>query len=435
MRTRTILLPLLLSLAFVAGAGGALFWRARAVAPHGPEAPRAERAERPRDAYYCPMHPSYRSDQPGVCPVCSMQLIPLAGEARGAPQAQVEGRGVVVLHAGQRQLIGVRTEPVTRRRVEKRVRAAGRVEADERRLSAVNLKVGGWVEELHVESLGETVARGAPLLALWSPELFEAQQSYALLHASGIARASAGEPTLHGESLRAARERLLLMDLTEEQVDRLETVPPERRTTIHSRVAGVVLRRSVVEGTYVEAGRDLFELAELSTVWVLADVYEHELAGLRVGLAAEVEVFSLPGARFAGDVAFVYPTLDERTRTQRVRLEVPNEDGRLKPGMFGAVTITLELGEPLSIADSAVLDTGTRALAFVEAEPGRFEPREVELGERGEGWVVVRRGLEPGERVVTRGTFLIDSESRLRAALPGGGEQKPAEGGRSEHRH
>lgn len=436
MRTRSSLFLSLL-LAFVAGAGASVALRAplAELLRHDQGAVQASaHGEHQAQTFYCPMHPSYRSDHPGDCPVCNMKLVPLEEDLGVGGLGGVEGRGTVTLRPEQRQLIGVRTEEAARKPVRKTIRAAGRVEVDERRLAAVNLKVGGWIEELFVRSVGQTVRKGDPLFSLWSPELYEAQQSYALLHRARTARSAVPE---EDESVRAARERLSLWDLTEEQIEWLEAGnDPERRTTIHSRVAGVVMRRDVVEGTYVEPGRDLLQLADLASLWILADVYEHELAELRPGLPAEVEIFSLPGERFEGAIAFLYPTLDEMTRTQRVRLEVPNEDGRLKPGMFGSVSLPVDLGEQIVIADSAVLDTGTRQLVFVEKDEGRFEPREVDLGERGEGWVVVRDGLEPGERVVTSGTFLIDSESRLRAAVLGqDGEMEGMEGSGDTHHH
>jgi RND family efflux transporter MFP subunit len=400
----------------------------------------AKEASAQHQTYYCPMHPSYRSDHPGDCPICNMKLAPLEENEEGGEMGGVQGRGTVTLRPGQRQLIGVRTAEVERKPVRKTIRAAGRVEVAERNVSAVNLKVGGWIEELFVKSVGDTVKKGDPLFALWSPELYEAQQNYALLHKALTARGAAPE---EDESVRAARDRLLLWDLTEEQIEWLEAGnEAKRRTTIHSKFAGVVTRRDIVVGTYVEPGRDLLQLADLANLWIQADVYEHELSELQLGLPGEIEIFSLPGERFEGAIAFLYPTLDEMTRTQRVRLELPNEDGRLKPGMFGAVSLLVDLGEQIVIDDSAVLVTGTRQLVFVEREEGRFEPREIGLGERGEGWVVVHHGLEPGERVVTSGTFLIDSESRLRAAVlgqDGGGmegmEDTESTGGAHGHHH
>lgn len=433
MRTRSSLFLLVL-LTFVA-TGAAVALRIPLAGVLGQDEARASAdGEHQAQTYYCPMHPSYRSDHSGDCPICNMKLVPLEESMEGGGVGGVEGRGTVTIRQEQRQLIGVRTEEVVRKPVRKTIRAAGRVEADERRLSAVNLKVGGWVEELFVKSVGETVEKGDRLFSLWSPELYEAQQNYSLLHRARRGRLAVPE---EDPSVSAARERLLLWDLTGEQVEWLEAGnEPRRLTTIHSRVAGIVTRRDVVTGTYVEAGHDLLQLADLSSVWIQADVYEHELAELRVGLSGEVEIFSLPGERFEGTIAFLYPTLDERSRTQRVRLELPNEDGRLKPGLYGAVSIPVDLGEQLVIDDSAVLDTGTRQLVFVEKGSGRFEPQEVGLGERGEGWVVVHHGLEPGERVVTSGTFLIDSESRLRAAVlgssGGGGDSR---GGVPAHQH
>jgi Cu(I)/Ag(I) efflux system membrane fusion protein len=418
-----------------AGIAGAALWRSRVIGAPAPGAPRPqdERTEPGLEVYYCPMHPSYRAEHPGNCPVCNMALIPL-GDAAPSESRRVAGRGTVTLRPEQRQLIGVRTALVEQRPVHRSIRAAARVEVDERRLSAVNLKFGGWVEELFVKSVGEAVEQGDPLFSVWSPELFQAQQDFSLLSSALRPAARAGG---EDEIWSAARERLRRWDLSEAAIAALDGgSAPERTTTIHSRVAGTVTRRSVVQGSYVEPGTNLFELADLSTVWVLADLYGHELDALEAGMPARVEIFSLPGEPRSAPVAYVYPTLRETTRTQTVRLELPNQDGRLKPGMLGAVTISVDLGAVVAIDDSAVLDTGTRQLVFVEKEQGRFEPREVRLGGRGEGWVVVAQGLEPGETVVTSGTFLIDSESRLRAAVLGlAGEGRQAGGDAHAHRH
>jgi RND family efflux transporter MFP subunit len=202
-----------------------------------------------------------------------------------------------------------------------------------------------------------------------------------------------------------------------------------KASQVLSQVQGVVTRRDVVAGAYVEPGRTLYELADLSTVWVNAELYETESAAVAVGATARIEVDALPGERLEGHVAYIYPYLDASTRTVRVRVEVGNADGRLKPGMYATVSIAVELGQHLVIDDQAILDTGTRQLVFVDLGAGRFEPREVALLWRGGGQAVVLSGLDEGERIVTSGNFLVDSESRLRAALsqPVGGVHEPHE--------
>jgi Cu(I)/Ag(I) efflux system membrane fusion protein len=224
--------------------------------------------------------------------------------------------------------------------------------------------------------------------------------------------------SLVGETLAGARERLKLLDLSDEQIAALdEHREPDRLTTFVSKTRGVVTRRQATAGLYVEPGRTLYELADLSTVWIQADVYEAELPLIHLENIVSLQLDSLPGETVAGRVDFIYPTLEEATRTARVRIEVENADGRLKPGMYATVSIAADLGEQLVIDNDAVLDTGTRQVVFVDLGHGRFEPREIKVGERAEGMAVVLEGVEAGERVVTSANFLVDSESRLKAAL------------------
>ncbi|MBI4605500.1 MAG: efflux RND transporter periplasmic adaptor subunit [Planctomycetes bacterium] len=396
-----------------------------------PKAQKAAPAPGGSDLYYCPMHPTYKSDRPGDCPICNMSLVAAKGD-EAAAASSVPGHAAVTVRPERRQLIGVKTAPVEMKAVAKTIRAAGRVEYDERRLAAVNLKFGGWIEELHVKSTGETVRKGDPLFAIYSQDLLEAQQSY-LLAAQGLAALGPSPPeqarAFAEQSLRSARGRLLLWDLGEDQLRALEARrEPETRVTIRSKVDGVVTRRNVVLGTFAQAGMDLYEVADLSEVWVHADVYEQEVPLVKVGQTGKVRLASLPGEVLSGEVVYVYPYLDAETRTVRVRLAFANPEGKLKPGMYGDATIEVPLGERLVIDDDAVLDSGERQIVFVDRGEGRLEPRQVKVEARAGGLAVIAEGLEAGEVVVTSGNFLIDSESRLKAALLQG-----AEGGTHKH--
>ena len=287
--------------------------------------------------------------------------------------------------------------------------------------ATVSLKFGGWVEELMVKSVGETVRKGSPLMAVYSPDLLEAQRNYLVARAALAALgkdASADSRSLAEELLRSARERLRLWDFTDEQLKEIESSrQAEHDVTIFSKVDGVVTARNVALGSNVEPGKDLFEIADLTTVWMLADVFESEAPLVKAGQQAKIELIAFPGEPLSGTVSYIYPALDESTRTLRVRLECPNPDGRLKPGMFAAVSIAVDLGEQLVVDDDAVLDTGLRQIVFVDKGEGRLEPREVVVGDRADGLAIIARGLEPGERIVTSGNFLVDSESRMKAAL------------------
>lgn len=375
--------------------------------------------------WYCPMHPGQRSDRPGNCPICNMELLRFE---RGTGDHEAEGaesgdHAAVTLSPHRTQLIGVRTGLVEKRKVARTIHAVGRVEVDERRLSAVNLKFAGWIGELFAKSVGQTVRKGEPLLSVYSPELYEAQRNYLAAKRS----LPAEDPTL-----ASARERLRLLDLTDEQIAELGSrSEPERRTKILAPRDGTLLVRNVVEGGAIEPGKDLFELADLSSLSVMVDLYAGEAALARPGQEAALSFTGLPdpgGVARRGRVEFIYPSLNEATRTVRARIVVDNQDGALKAGMYADATLEVDLGEVLVIDGDAVLDTGARQLVFVAPEEGRFEPREVKLGDRSDGHAVVLSGLTEGEKVVTSGNFLIDSESRLRAAL-----HASAGGGGHEH--
>ncbi|MGD0999325.1 MAG: efflux RND transporter periplasmic adaptor subunit [Candidatus Brocadiia bacterium] len=390
--------------------------RAALAAPGEPKAPT-------KVMYHCPMHPNYISDHPGKCPICGMDLVPFTpGETEQTPpQPGLETHAPLTLSPERRQLIGLQLGTVEKRRVTRTIRAAGRVEYNEKTLATVSLKFGGWVEELMVKSVGETVRKGSPLMAIYSPGLLEAQHNYLVARAALTALgkdASADSRSLAEEMLRSARERLRLWDFTDEQLKAIESSgQAEHDVTIFSKVDGVVTARNVALGSNVEPGRDLFQIADLTTVWMLADVFESEAPLVKVGQQAKIELIAFPGEPLTGTVSYIYPALDESTRTLRVRLECPNPDGRLKPGMFSAVSIAVDLGEQLAVDDDAVLDTGLRQIVFVDKGEGRLEPREVVVGDRADGLAIIAKGLDAGERIVTSGNFLVDSESRMKAAL------------------
>jgi membrane fusion protein, copper/silver efflux system len=384
-------------------------------------------AEHRKPMYYCPMHPAYTSDKPGDCPICNMALVPVEeDEGLGmSGESAVEGHIPIVVPPARRQLIGVTTGPVEKKALKAPLRTVGRVTYDEKRLSAVTLKFGAFIEELHVKAAGERVKVGQPLFDVYSPDLLEAQRNYlAALEASrevqaqakGAAGPISGSDAFE-RGVRSARERLLLWDLTEDQLREIEAKKePRTRTSILSKVDGVVTERSAVQGEFIAAGMPVFRLADLSTVWIDAAVYEVDLARIKPGDAAKVTLTSLPGQTFEHTVNFVYPYLDPETRSARARIEVEDAGGRLKPGMYAEVTIEEDLGEHLVVPEGAVLDTGTRQLVFVDRKDGRLEPREIKAGARAAGSIVVLEGLKEGETVVTSGTFLIDSESRIKAA-------------------
>ncbi|HEX2253438.1 MAG TPA: efflux RND transporter periplasmic adaptor subunit, partial [Thermoanaerobaculia bacterium] len=358
----------------------------------------------------CPMHPSVRAHEPGACPICGMDLEPVtAGEVAS---------GVVFVDERRRQAIGVRTAPVVRAAMGGSVEAVGKVVFDETRLTDVSVKYRGWIGQLHVDESGQAVRRGQPLFTLYSPELYAAQQDF--LTALGSQRAARGTaaPERADYLVRAARERLRLWDLAPAQIDRLAaTGEAVERIPILSPASGFVVEKNVVEGAAVEPGQKLFRIAGLDRVWVEAEVYESELPRVAVGQPAVVTFPYLPGKEFRGKVGFVYPYLDGASRTGRVRVELANPEGALKPDMYASVAIATTGGERLAVPESAVLHAGKRDFVFVDLGDGRLRPQRVETGMDDGEHVEIVSGLEIGDVVVTSGNFLVAAESRLRLAL------------------
>jgi Cu(I)/Ag(I) efflux system membrane fusion protein len=424
--TTTRRIPVLAALLVCGGVLGAGLAACRSGGPAGAE------ARKPR--YHCPMHPTYVSDAPGKCPICKMDLVPIepaskAGASGGGASPRpgeatgpaVAGRAMVALSPERRQILGVRSEPVTRRHLDRTLRTVGRVAIDERRLHHVHTKYEAYVEKLYVNFTGQMVNRGDHLAALYSPELVATQQEYILAYGaqqrlgqSGIASVAKGGTDL----LEAARQRLLFWDVSADDIAELERTGKVQRTVdLHAELPGYVLQKSAIHGMRVTPADILFDIADLSAVWILADVYESDLVTVELGMAAEVTLPYQPGRVWRGRVTYVNPTVEPGTRTIKVRVEVANEHYVLKPDMFADVVLHRELGEELFVPESAVLRTGERQIVFVDRGDGRLEPREIQTGVRVEGGYAVLSGLAEGDRVVTSANFLIDSESSLKAAL------------------
>jgi len=364
-----------------------------------------------------PMDPSYVREEPGKSPM-GMDLVP---ECPGAGGAAPEG--AVVIDAATVQNIGVRTTAVEKRDLVRSVRAVGRVAYDERRVAHVHTKVQGWVEKLLVDFVGQEVKRGQPLLEIYSPELVATQEE--LLLAARYREATEESPFEDvrggGESLFAAtKRRLALWDIPDRDVKRLlETGKVKRTLTLYAPASGVITRLGVRSGMEVQPNANLYTIADLSRVWVLADVYEYELPWLALGQMATVELSYLPGEAMQGELTYIAPFLDPKTRTVEVRLELDNTAGKLKPEMFGnAVIAGAPHPDALAIPTDAVIRSGTRTIAVVALGEGRFEPRDIELGlDSGDGWLEVISGLREGEDIVVSSQFLIDSESNLQEAV------------------
>lgn len=357
-------------------------------------------------AYYtCSMHPSVRSNTPGTCPICSMNLTPVT-------KGELES-GEIRVDEHQRQLIGVKTQPVVRQHADLTIRAVGRVAYDETRLTDVTLKFRGWIGKVFADSTGMPVESGEPLFTVYSPELLSAQEEFL-----ESVRRSRNEPRVSSRLLESARQRLLLWNLSAKQISALaRSGEPAIYVPIHSPASGIVIEKNVVDGSAIAAGEPLYRIADLSRVWVEAEIYEADLPLVTGGEEATVTLSYLPGESFSGIIDYVYPYLDAPTRTGRLRIVVDNERGALKPHMYADVELSVPLGEHVLVPDEAVIRAGKTNLVFIDLGEGRLKPRKIEIGRRTAQGYVVRAGLEVGEIVVTSGNFLIAAESKLKAGV------------------
>lgn len=376
-----------------------------------------KKEETKKTLYHCPMHPNYTSDKPGECPICGMTLVPVEEEHKEMEMPE----GTVRISPEKQQLIGVKFERIEFRNLKKEIRTVARVTYDERKLTYVNTKFPGWVEDLYVDYTGRLVKKGEPLFSIYSPELVSAQEEYLLaLKAKGYFQGKAYSEVAQSTDtlLESSRRRLLYWDIQEKQIGELErTGKPFKTLIFYSPITGFVIEKDILKGKYVMPGENLYKIADISNIWILADIYEHELNLISIGQQATVELSYLPGEKFSGKITYIYPYLENETRTTKVRIELSNKDLKLKPDMFGNIIINVDLGKKLTVHEDAVIDSGERKIVFIDKGEGFFEPRQVKLGVKAGEFYEVLDGLNEGERVVSSANFLIDSESRLKSAL------------------
>jgi membrane fusion protein, copper/silver efflux system len=370
--------------------------------------------------YQDPMHPWYRSDKPGIAPDCGMKLVPVY--ASDVPAGALPPGGILISPTRQ-QLMGVTSAPAQFRTIDRVIHATGEVAIDETRISNVSTKVSGWVQKVFVDSTFQHVTKGEPLFTVYSPDLLAAEQEYllALKACKMLGQSSLVEVSADGASLlEAARLKLSLLDVTADQTRDLEvTGKPQREVTIFSPAVGHVFERKVFPNQYVTPEAELYKIVDHTSMWIYAEVYESDIAYVSEGQQAVVTAEAFPGQRLTGRVSFVEPHMMEETRTERVRMEFPNPDLKLEPGMFVNVELHRGLGRRLTVPVDAVLDSGTHQRVFIDRGKGVFEPRTVTVGARSGDYAVILSGLRAGEHVVTRANFLIDSESNLRESIEG----------------
>ena len=369
-----------------------------------------------------PMHPAYKSDKPGKAPDCGMDLVPVyEGETGGT--GSTASSGSVMISSEKQQMIGVTYGVVTSEPLMHTIFTVGRVTYNETKIIKINTKIEGWIDKVYVDFTGQLVKKGQPLISIYSPELVSTEQEYllALKAKETLFRSSFKEIASGSDSLLAAsKKRLLLWDITEEQIKKIEEKgEPIKSLTLYAPESGFVLEKNAFEQRRVTPETDLYAIANLSTVWVIADVYEYEIPMIKIGQQATMNMTYFPGEIFNGRVSYIYPQLDNATRTLKVRLEFPNPGFKLKPDMYANVNLKIDYGKQVSVPEEAVLDSGNEQIVFVAREEGRFEPRKVRLGAKVDKRFIILGGLAPGEKIVTSANFLIDSESKLKSAMGG----------------
>ncbi len=413
-----------------------------------------------KQLYSCGMHPQIIQEGPGNCPICGMKLTPVKGtsvsaEAKPTGERKIKywkssmdptyvsdkpgkdqmgmdlvpvyedqvQQGAISIDPSTVQNMGVRTAMVEEKELSRTIRTVGTIDYNEELLYSVNTKISGWIEKLYVENTGDPVIKGQPLLEIYAPELVSTQQEYltALKNFQQL-KDSPYPETRNGaeELLLSTKQRLLYWDISEEQIDNLEKSGEVKKTmTLYSPATGIVTEKNVTAGASVDMGSELYKIADLSTVWIQAQIYEYELPYIKMGQTARIELSYFPGEMFEGKISYIYPYINEMTRDIKVRIELPNPDLAFKPQMYANVTIASDLpGKRLVIPEEAVIHTGKRDIVFVDAGGGKYSPREVITGVSGEGNVVeIKQGLMPDEMVVVSAQFMLDSESKTQEAI------------------
>lgn len=377
----------------------------------------------------CSMHPFIIKDKPGLCPICGMELIkkidspPIPGvEQTPEQKQQAEMLGHVSMSANQQIMANVATVAAVQSVINKEINAVGIVQYDQSRQSKVTAWIAGRIDKLHVSTVGTYVTKNKPVAEIYSPDLLATQQEYLLAVKSREQLKKSPIPSIseNGEGLvSSAKQRLMLFGVKESQISDLEKAgKPNIRLPIFTPLSGIVIEKLVQEGQYVNVGDLLFNIADLSYVWVEIELYENEFTNIRLGQRVDIASQSYPGKTFSGNISFIYPFLDPKSRTVKARVEMANKGMELKPDMFVKAIIKLPLGSAIIVPVTAVLDSGKRQTVWVESQPGMFEPREVQVGERTDDKIQILSGLKAGDMVAVSGAYLIDSESQLKG---GGG--------------
>ena len=428
---KKVAIPLVAVIIAAAAGGG---WYARQYKGHDHAA--EGKTAQGKQLYTCTMHPFIIKDKPGTCPICGMELIKkIEGATDGGAQTpeqkkQAEMLGHVSMSANQRIMANVATVAAKQGTLNKEINAVGIVQYDQSRQAKVTAWIAGRIDKLNVSTVGSLVTKDKPVAEVYSPDLLATQQEYLLAVKSRDQLKNSTIPSIsqNGDGLVAsAKQRLMLFGVKESQIAELEKAgKPNIRLPIFTPLSGIVIEKMVQQGQYVNVGEVLFNIADLSRVWVEIDVFENEVPFVRVGQNVEIRPAVEHGAVFNGRISFVYPFHDPKTHTVKARVEMPNPGHMLKPDMFVNAIIRVPLAKGIIVPVTAVIDTGKRQVVWVEMSPGMFEPRDVQAGERVEEKIQILSGIKPGDKVAVSGSYLIDSESQLKG---GGGQDHSQHGG------
>ena len=402
-----------------------------------PKAPAGESAATlPRPRYQCPMHPQIIAEEKGVCPICSMQLVPMPAPPQLAASTALpgppppSGYAKVILDPTRRQLLGLQRVAVRRTQLAGTLRTAGRVTYDETRLHHVHTRYEAYIEAVYADFTGKYVKKGEPLVSLYSPELLAAQHEYLIALSGQRGGLQLGLGQGGSTVAESARQKLLLLHVSPADLAQLERSAQVNQTLrVDAPISGYVVGKVAVHGMRVRPEDSLFDIVDLSQLWVIADVYQDDLPRLQLGLPATVTLSYWPERSWPAKVSYIYPAVDPKTRTVKVRLEVKNPREELKAEMYADVLLSLPPRSALVLPEDAVIETGTRKLVFVLSQDDSLEPREVQLGAREANLLEVRSGVREGEQVARGANFLLDSESRLQSALAGLGAPSAAAAG------
>ena len=411
---KKIALPLLVLLVAFAAGGGWFLWQNQHAGNSA-----SEKATQVKQLYTCSMHSFIIREKPGLCPICGMELIKkIDNSASSAAPPPADMAAHVSLSPAQRVMANVATVEAKNEILNKETNAVGIVQYDQSRQAKVTAWATGRIDKLYVNSVGAMVSKERPVAELYSPDLVAAQQEYLLAIRSHEQLKGSPFPSISqsGDGLVAsAKERLKLLGVRGSQIAKLgKSGRPDIRIAIYSPFSGIVIEKMVQQGQYVNTGEVLFNIADLSSVWVEVELYENEFPSVHIGQEVEVRSQSFPEKVFTGRIAFIYPFLDPKTRTLKARVEMRNPDLKLKPDMFVNASIRVPLESTIVVPLTAVIDTGKRQVVWVESSPGMFEPRDVQVGQKNTDNIQILSGINPGDKVAVSGAYLIDSESQLK---------------------